>query len=83
MKYTVVWKPFAKAKLAELWLEAADRTAFTLAADMVESLLRTKPLDVGESRKDNYRVHYELPLIIAYRVSEYDRMVTVVGVRTV
>jgi hypothetical protein len=83
MKYTVVWKPLAKAKLAELWLQASNRAAFTQAADKIESQLRTTPLNVGESREDDYRVLYELPLVVAYRVSNDDRLVTVVLVRMV
>jgi hypothetical protein len=83
VSYTVVWKPLAMAKLAELWIAAADRAAFTQAANRIESLLRTNPLEVGESRTDANRVLYELPLAVAYRVSEEDLMVTVVGVRMI
>jgi mRNA-degrading endonuclease RelE of RelBE toxin-antitoxin system len=83
MTYTVVWNSLAKAQLAQLWLDAPDRAAITRAADKIDRQLRASPSEIGESRTDEYRVLYELPLVVAYRVSDDDRMVTVVAVRAV
>jgi hypothetical protein len=49
MTFTVIWKPKAELALAELWNSAQDRQAVTESADAMDSLLRTSPLEVGES----------------------------------
>jgi hypothetical protein len=77
MKYTVVWRPSAEAALAEIWTGAADRQAVTHAADTMDRLLRSAPLEVGESRADNVRILTVLPLSIYYDVYEADCLVAV------
>jgi len=83
MNYTVVWKRAADDKLAELWLNSADRDPIAHSVHQIDAQLGEKPLDVGESREDNYRILCILPLVVAYRVSEDDRLVTVGQVREV
>ncbi len=77
MTFTVVWRPSAESKLAEIWAGAPDRQAVTDAADSIDSLLHTAPLHVGESRLDNIRVLSVPPLTVYYDVYEKDRLVAV------
>jgi mRNA-degrading endonuclease RelE of RelBE toxin-antitoxin system len=77
MNYTVVWKPAADDQLSELWLNSANRDAIAHSAHEIDAQLGEKPLDVGESREGDYRILCILPLVVAYRVSEEDRLVTV------
>jgi plasmid stabilization system protein ParE len=77
MKYTVVWKPSAETSLAEIWLSTNDRQAVTDAADSIDALLRSTPLQVGESRAEITRILTVIPLSIYYDVFEDDRLVAV------
>ena len=83
MNYTVVWKRSADDSLVELWMNSTDRTAITAAVKEIDAQLGQSPLEVGESREIDYRILCILPLVVAYRVSEDDRLVTVVKVRAV
>ena len=77
MSYTVVWRPSAERKLAEIWSSADDRQAVTDAANAIDALLRAGPLEVGESRVANVRILTALPLSVYYDVHEDDRLVAV------
>lgn len=83
MSFTVIWKPVAERQLAELWLNAEDRTTFTFAAEEVEARLRTAPVEFGESRDDFARVAVVRPLVVHFEVHEEDRMVSVLSVRSI
>lgn len=83
MTYTVIWRRRAKEELAKLWLSSVDRASFSLAADQIDEMLKRSPLDVGESRHENFRILCVLPLVVGYRVSEPDRLVTVGRVHAV
>lgn len=83
MKYTVVWNRSADDSLVELWMNATDRNAVTQAVREIDAQLGQSPLEVGESREVDYRILCILPLVVAYRVSEDDRLATVVKVRAV
>jgi hypothetical protein len=80
MNYTVTYKPSALAMLADLWNNAADRNAVAQAANAIDRLLGRDPLGVGESRSGPFRVLFEPPLGVHYRVSEDDRLVEVLKV---
>ncbi len=77
MTFTVVWRPEAERALAAIWVDAADRQAVTDAADAIDALLRTGPLEVGESRVVNIRILTVFPLSVYYDVHEDDRLVAV------
>ena len=77
MKYTVIWRPAAERKLASIWTSADDRESVTEAADAIDALLGTSPLDVGESRVSNIRILAVFPLSVYYDIHEDDRMVAV------
>ena len=72
MRFTVIWRPSAEQKLAEIWIDADDRQAITSAADAIDVLLRTRPTEVGESRVANIRILTVSPLSVYYDVREDD-----------
>ena len=80
--FTVVWLKMARNELARLWnnAPAGRRNAVALAADRIDRLLRRNAAEEGESRWDNFRVLFESPLAVLYRVSPADRIVQVVSV---
>ncbi len=78
MRYTVTWTAAAIARLTELWLNAPDRSAVTLASDHIDALLHIDPYaPSSESRDDHDRVMFVQPLGVLYSVSDADRLVTV------
>jgi len=83
MRYTLIWKAAVEQGLAEIWTTAANRRAITEAADRIDEELRSRPLAVGESRDEQRRILIEEPLVVVYGVLEEDRIVYVVGVKTV
>jgi plasmid stabilization system protein ParE len=80
MRYTVVWAESAEAELAQIWTSAANRQAVRAAADGIDASLRFRPMDVGESREDVFRVLLVPPVGVFYSVIEEDSMVVVVRV---
>lgn len=80
MNYTVIWKPEADRRLADIWLNAADRAAVTAAAHQIDQKLRRDPENEGESRDKGRRIQLVAPLGVLYRVAPDDRLVNVVAV---
>ena len=68
MIYPVIWKPFAERALANVWISSGDRQAVQGAADAIDSVLRSTPYRVGESRANNERVVIAPPLAVRYAV---------------
>jgi hypothetical protein len=77
MTWTVAYRPSARDELAELWINAPDRQAVTSAADEIDLLLGSDPLNSGESRDDPMRILIEPPLAVFFDVNPDDRMVVV------
>jgi hypothetical protein len=77
MKYTVLWVPGAEQRLADLWMNASDRSAITKASHSIDQQLKTDPLNHGESRPGGRRILFESPLGVLYRVEEQDMIVRV------
>jgi len=77
MKYTVVWRPSAERKLAEIWVNALSGGDITNATDTIDAMLSRQPLDVGESRSGKSRILIVPPLCVYYDVHESDRLVAV------
>ena len=77
MRFTVVWRPVAEQRLADIWIAAPDRGAVTKAASRIDTWLAKDPLLVGEARESATRILVEPPLAIYFDVSEPDRLVTV------
>jgi hypothetical protein len=80
MTYTVLWRPVAEQRLAEIWTLASDRNAITQAAHAIDEALRTDPENVGEARADDVRILFEAPLGVLFTVSPDDRVVYVLSV---
>jgi mRNA-degrading endonuclease RelE of RelBE toxin-antitoxin system len=80
VRYTVTWKPEAERRLAELWLNATDRTAITRAANEIDRRLQTNPDQEGESRSDGRRLLLVKPLAVIFEVVPDDRIVYVLTV---
>ena len=80
--YTVVWTKDASDQLAACWLNAAleRRAAITTIVATIDMHLRANAPRIGESRVRNRRVLIEEPLGVEFRVSESDRLVTVLKV---
>jgi len=77
MTFTVVWRPSAERRLAEIWTDAKDRQEVTNAADAIDSLLRSSPLQAGESRVQNTRILTLSPLSVYFDVQQDDRLVAI------
>lgn len=73
------WSTTARDELAKMWLKADSyhRRALTAAADGIDNRLRTNPEDEGESRWDDWRVLFERPLGVLFRVEEHESVVHV------
>lgn len=80
--FEVEWLPVASNELTEVWL-AADgpgRHAITAAVQWIDDLLERDPLHAGEERDENYRIHFQSPLVVIFQVYEAQRRVSVVTV---
>lgn len=80
MKFTVVTSKVAEYQLAELWIEASDRACVSYAFDRIESLLKVNAHLRGRSHPSGWRVIALSPLVVTFRVSEDDRLVTIMSV---
>jgi hypothetical protein len=79
MRYTVSWTPTAEQDLAALWIAAADRDAFTSAANTIDALLAEDPESRGEPCFDTVRTLSIPPVGVDFEVIEPDRLVYVLS----
>ena len=79
--YQVRWMDAATDALAEIWLQSDNRNAITEAVNAIDRRLRSDPDLVGESREGAVRIAFFPPLIVRFRVSIEDRVVSVVTVQ--
>ena len=77
MSYHVTWRPSAEQHLAQLWLNAIDRNAMTIAANTIDADLAQDPLAVGESRSGATRIYIVSPLAVYYTVDVASHQVAV------
>ena len=82
-RYTVVWHHDARDELAELWDDAEDRKAVTLAASTTDRHLATDAPRRGTHATDNLRQLTVPPLRVLFAVSEPDRMVRILAVASI
>jgi len=80
MIYTVIWKPEAERKLAELWLSAKNRQVITSAVNQIDTELRHDAHRKGESRSKETRVLLIPPLGVFFRADPADRKTVVLTV---
>ena len=77
--FQVEWRPEPLNDLTEGWL-AADgpgRQAITRAVQRIDRALERNPLDTGEGRAGNDRIHFEWPLVVLFEVLQAERQVRV------
>ena len=80
--FTVTWTQSASDQLADIWMKADSplRDEITSYVQLLDRHLRANADRLGESREPRVRILTNTPLGIEYRVSEPDRLVTVVRV---
>lgn len=82
-RYTVVWLASASDRLAQIWSDAADRSAVASAADEIDRALAAAPGTLGEDVHEGLRRFSVPPLQVLYAVREADRVVEVGRVKRV
>jgi len=82
-RYTVVWHEKAKDQLAQLWINATNRSAMTRAADKIDQYLVSDANLKGSPLEGNLRYLTIPPLHTLFVVSEPDRLVKVLVVALV
>ena len=80
IRYTVIWHETAQDQLAQIWLDATDRTAITSAANEIDVQLASDAESKGLEVEGGLRELAEPPLEVHFLVSEPDRMVRVLQV---
>jgi mRNA-degrading endonuclease RelE of RelBE toxin-antitoxin system len=79
MRFTVIWDPEALKELARTWNETRNKKAVTLAVDRIDSELRNTPQTKGDPFNGDFHI-MQGSVEVVYRVSEDDRLVTVLQV---
>lgn len=77
MIFSVTWQIDATEELIELWSDPEVRQSVVESARKIETALSANPQDLGESRPDNVRIHFESPLAVVYEVFFTERRVNV------
>jgi hypothetical protein len=80
MRYTVIWKPEAERRLAELGMEAEEPERLANASNLIERELAANPAAVGEQRIGSIRVVVVPSLGMYFRLNSEDRQVSVLTV---
>ena len=80
MRYTVLWSPEAERRLAEIWLEAADRNAVAAAQGTIDDELATGPESKGTEVSEGLRRFKVEPLVVLFEIQPGDRSVKVTAV---
>jgi hypothetical protein len=75
MKWTVLYRPSAQDHLAQIWLNSPERQTIADAADAIDGVLASNPVEAGESRDGNARIIIEPPLTVLYEVYSDDAVV--------
>jgi mRNA-degrading endonuclease RelE of RelBE toxin-antitoxin system len=81
MRYSVLWSPDAEDRLAEIWLEAADRNDVTRAQAIVDEELATNPESKGTEVSEGLRRFKSEPLVVLFEIQTGARLVKVTAVR--
>ena len=77
MNYTVTWVPSAQDALLRIVISRPDRGAVVSAIDRIGSILASGGPASGESRDQDLRILFALPLAVIFSVEESDRTITV------
>lgn len=81
-RYTVVWNPATKDRLAELWLiNRAIRKEITAAVNRIDCELANVPGSVGTKFGESTRFVVLPPIAILFRIDAPNRQVQVMEVK--
>lgn len=79
-RFTVTWHPDEENRLAEIWMQAGDRSAVAAAADRVDRELNPDGDQKGTPLVDDVRLLVVSPLAVIYQVLEEDRQLKVLQI---
>ena len=77
MSYRVGWTSEAEESLIQLWTTASVSSEISRATNEINAALADDPITAGESRDDESRVFFVLPLAVQYIFDIAGRTVTV------
>lgn len=80
MKYSVVWKPVALAKLADIWLAAGNRDSVNEAVRRIDAFLARSYQTAGEDYLSGTRLLVAPPLVVVYSIEHDDCRANVLAV---
>lgn len=80
IRYTVVWHDDAQGQLAQICIDAADRSAVTQATHAIDTHLAADAEMKGTPVEGDLRESVVPPLCVLFAVSEPDRLVKVLHV---
>jgi len=81
-RFTVVWSPSARKRLAELWLDNPEiRQEITDVANEFDAALANQPTSIGIATPGRARLVTRPPLTALFLVFEEDRQVRVIYVK--
>jgi plasmid stabilization system protein ParE len=80
--FRVVWLQAALDELTTIWLQAdsAARQAITAAAHTIDQELAANPHEQGESRGDDERIFFALPLGVLFEIEDQFALVRILHV---
>lgn len=79
MRFTVTWHPTVLNELTEIWLQAPDKAAVTLATHVIDQELAENPQTKGENFYGD-RIFVADPIAVTFTVNEVDQTVQVLQV---
>jgi hypothetical protein len=78
-RYTVVWSPSARRRLAQMWLDnPAVKQDIADATNETERALAYEPEPLGVATSEHARLVVRPPISILFRVVDGDRQVRVI-----
>jgi mRNA-degrading endonuclease RelE of RelBE toxin-antitoxin system len=77
MNFRVAWDRRALRELADVYLNARDRKAVALAANVIERMLMLDPHNEGKPRGRKFRRLFVTPITVEYRIDDRNRLVTI------
>ncbi|HEV3006070.1 MAG TPA: hypothetical protein VGX78_16495 [Pirellulales bacterium] len=80
-RFTVVWLQGAQDDLAELWINARDRSAVSAATRLIDIELSRDAPTKGVELHEGLHAFFAPPLRVLFTVDEADCVVEVVRVR--
>jgi len=82
-RYTVVWVQSAQNELADIWLNATDRNAVTVATQLIDQELSENAPTKGNDLSEGLRSLFAPPIKVIFTVRKEDRLTEVLLVRII